>query len=282
MKKILVPTDFSNNAYSALCYATKLFKNEACHFYILNTFSVETPVLTSRLNTSKGEKLYKELSNESREKLTETFHAITRDTEDLNHTFEMISVSKKLSETINKTVKSKSIDLVVMGTKGASGAKEVLMGSNTVRAIQKIRGCSILAIPDEFDFKIPQEIAFATDLSRSKSKEELKPLIDIASLFDSKIRVVHIHEKEQLDEIQERNFKQLKEHLKEVKYNMHWVSKFDQKSRVINEFIDEMKIDMLSMLHYKHGFIESITREAVIKKIGFRLTIPFLVMPASS
>ncbi len=282
MKRILVPTDFSENAYSALFYATRLFQGQECQFYILHTFDVNTPVLTSRVNTSKGDLLYQQLSNESQEKLTETYHSIVRDTDEFNHTFETISVSKKLSETINKTIKSKHIDLVVMGTKGASGAKEIFMGSNTVNAVQKIKDCPILAIPDEFDFEELIDIAFATDFRRFYSKKELKPILQMGSLFNSNIRIMHIHEEEKLDETQEHNFKKLKEHLDGYNYTLHWMSRFDKKTEVINTFIDKMNINMLAMLYYKHSFLESITHEPVIKKIGFHASIPFLIIPAVS
>ncbi|PKV48283.1 nucleotide-binding universal stress UspA family protein [Aquimarina sp. MAR_2010_214] len=282
MKRILVPTDFSNNAYSALFYATRLFQDQECHFCILNTFDVDTPVLTSRMNTAKGDSLYQQLSNESQEKLTETLHSIVRDTEDLNHTFETISVSKKLTDTINKTIKSKKIDLVVMGTKGASGAKEVLIGSNTVKVIKKIKDCTILAVPDEFDFKKPIEIGFATDFKCLYTIESLKPLLEIVTVFSSNIRVMHIHEEEKLDEIQEHNLKSLKENLKGHNYCIHWIPRFTQKAKLINEFIDEMNIDMLCMSQYKHSLMESIVHEPVIKKIGFHLSVPFLVIPEPS
>ncbi len=281
MKRILVPTDFSNNAYNALFYATRLFQDEACEFFILNTFDVDTPVLTSRIDTSKGDILYQQLSNESQEKLTKTLHTIVRDTEDFDHTFETISVSKKLIETINKTIKNKKIDLVVMGTKGASGIKEVFMGSNTVKVIQKIKGCAVVAVPDQFDFEKPVEIAFATDFRRFCSEEELEPLMKMASLFDANIRIMHIHEDEKLDEVQEHNFKKLKEHLKDYNYSMHWVSRFNQKSEVIKTFITKMNINMLVMLRYRHSLIEGITREPVVKKIGFRAVIPFMVVPTN-
>ncbi|MBQ0734781.1 universal stress protein [Aquimarina celericrescens] len=282
MKRILVPTDFSSNAYSALFYATRLFQNESCEFFILNTFDVDTPVLTSRIDTSKGDLLYQQLSNESQERLTETLHSIVRDTEDFNHTFETISVSKKLTETINKTIKSKDIDLVIMGTKGVSGIKDVFMGSNTVKVIKKIKNCAVLAVPDEFDFEEPIEIAFATDFRRFYSQDELEPLMKMASLFNSNIRIMHIHEEEKLDEVQEHNFKKLKEHLKDYNYSMHWVSRFDQKAEVIKAFIDKMNINMLVMLRYRHSLIESVTREPVVKKIGFEAAIPFLVIPTAS
>ncbi|OED39973.1 hypothetical protein AB832_03740 [Flavobacteriaceae bacterium (ex Bugula neritina AB1)] len=279
MKRILVPTDFSNNAYSALFYATRLFQHQPCQFYILNTFQVETPILTSRIDTSKGDLLYRKLSAKSEDGLKEIYHAIVRDTENLEHIFETISVSKDLTETINKTIKTKEIDLVVMGTKGVTGASSIFMGSNTVKAIQRVKECQILMVPDQYDFEKPLEIAFPTDFRRFYLEEELKPLIDVASLFGSKIRVFHIHEREKLDDVQDYNYATLKKYLKDLTHTMHWIAKSDQKAKLINDFIDQLKINMLVMVNYRHSLIEGITHEPVIKKIGFHPSVPFLVIP---
>ncbi|WP_299255475.1 universal stress protein [uncultured Aquimarina sp.] len=282
MKRILVPTDFSNNAYSALFYATQLFQGQSCEFYILNTFEVNTPVLTGRIDTSKGDLLYQKLSAKSTDSLTQIFHSITRDTDHLKHTFETISVSKDLTETINKTIKNKNIDLVVMGTKGATGTAAPFMGSNTVKVIQKTHNCSIMVVPDEYNFQKPMEIAFPTDFKRFYIPEELKPLVDIATLFGSNIRIFHIHEEEKLDEIQTHNYNSLKKHLKNFTHSIHWISKLDQKSKLINDFIDQLNINLLVMVNYRHSLIEGITHEPVIKKLGFHASVPFLVIPDAS
>ncbi|WP_378182641.1 universal stress protein [Aquimarina sp. SS2-1] len=282
MKRILVPTDFSNNAYSALFYAARLFQHQACQFFILNTFEVKTPVFTGRIDTSKGDQLYQKLSAQSKEGLIETFHSIIRDTDDLDHTFETISVSKDLTETINKTIKKKNIDMVVMGTKGATGISTLFMGSNTVKVVQKIHNCPVLMVPNGYKFEKPLQIAFPTDFRRFYIAEELKPLIDIASLFNANIRIFHVNEEEKLDDIQEHNYTSLKNHLADFTHSVHWISKGGQKSKLINDFIDDLDIDLLVMVNYRHSLMEDITHEPVIKKIGFHPSVPFLVIPDAS
>ncbi|WP_108801966.1 universal stress protein [Aquimarina sp. Aq107] len=279
MKRILVPTDFSNNAYSALFYATRLFQNQPCQFYILNTFEVNTPLLTGRIDTSKGDDLYQELSTKSSDSLATTFHSIVRDSEDFKHTFETISISKGLTETINKTIKNKDIDLVVMGTKGVTNTTTLFMGSNTVKVIQQIKKCPVLIVPNEFDFQKPLDIAFPTDFKRFYLEKEIRPLLGIVSLFNSNLRIFHINEENKLDDIQEYNYNMLKKHLINFTHSIHWISKTGQKTTLINDFIDEFDINLVIMINYKHSLIENITHEPVIKKIGFHPSVPFLVIP---
>ena len=44
-------------------------------------------------------------------------------------------------------------------------------------------------------------------------------------------------------------------------------------------FLEEMNIDMLAMVNYKHSFLERLGREPVIKRVAFDLDIPFLIIP---
>ncbi|KAA1242726.1 universal stress protein [Aquimarina sp. RZ0] len=282
MKRILVPTDFSDNAYSALFYATRLFQNQACQFFILNTFEVNTPVLTSRIDKKKGKVLYQKLSAESQELLAETLHSIHRDTEDLTHTFETLSISKDLIESIHKTIKNKNIDLVVMGTKGATGASALFMGSNAIKVIQKVKNAPIILVPNEYDFEKTVTIAFPTDFRRYYVPEEIKPLVDIASLFKSDIRIFYIYENETLDDIQEYNYNSLKNCIKDLSHSIHWIPRRDEKSKLIHEYIAQLNINLLVMVNYRHSLIEAVTREPVIKKIGFDPSVPFLVIPEAS
>ena len=39
MKKIILPTDFSDNAYNAIRYAVQLFKDVETTFYLLHTYT---------------------------------------------------------------------------------------------------------------------------------------------------------------------------------------------------------------------------------------------------
>ena len=172
-----------------------------------------------------------------------------------------------------------SIDFVIIGTKGATGAKEFFFGSNTVSIIKRMKICPVLVIPDEYDFVIPKQVAFPTDFNRFYSEKELRPLKEIVELYNSEIRILHINVKEKLDDMQEYNMSKLNEYLKHFKHSYHWMPYYTKKAKEINSFIEELEIDMLVMINYKHSILESIIKEPVIKKLGFHLKTPFLVIP---
>jgi len=273
-KNILLPTDFSDNALNAINYALELFKNEKCTFYILNATEMQVPALSNL--TSRLLETIKEDSNKNLKELQEKLELASISSK---FHFQTIWSSKNLISAITKSVIKYNIDLLVMGTKGATGAKEFLFGSNTNTIIKKMNFCPILVIPENFNFVIPTQIAFPTDFKRFFSNIELKPIKDLASLYNSLIRVVHINVEDDLDDIQENNLSALKQYLKKFEHTFHWVPDFTNKTKSICTFINELEVNMLVMVNYKHSFVENIIKEPVIKKVGFHPIVPFMIIP---
>ncbi len=279
MKNILVATDFSNNAYCALFYATQLLVSRPCTFYILNVFDDLTPLIDKKSKIFGSKKQLEELQKESEERLAKTSHKIILDTKNPEHLFKTILKKGKLPEIIVKTIEDKQIDMVVMGNKGLTEAADIFFGSNTIKTVNQINTCPVLAIPGEMDFKTPKEIAFVTDLKRGCTKYSITPLLLLASLTKASIRVMHITEKEILNNEQESHRKQVQQCLHAVDHSFHWVREFDDKAKVIAVFLEKQQIDMYAMVNHKRSLFEKLTREPIIKDVSMYADIPFLILP---
>lgn len=273
-RKILLPTDFSDNAWNAAVYALKLYKHESCTFYFLNSTIIKVSTLSNLSN-----KLLEVMKEEANRELLALKKLAESSNDNASHDFETILSTEDLTTAIKKVVNHKDIELIVMGTKGATGAKEFFFGSNTVHVIKNIKLCPLLMIPEAFDFVDLKQIAFPSDFNRNYNEKELEPLKQFAELYNSKIRIVHIDEEEEFNEIQESNLTLLKKILEDFETSVHWMPDYSKKATTINDFIEELKIDILVMRSYKHSLIENIIKEPVIKKIGIKPIIPFLVIP---
>ncbi|WP_299249676.1 universal stress protein [uncultured Aquimarina sp.] len=281
MKKILLPTDFSDNSWNAIDYATELFKEEACTFYLLNVYSkiIYESVHLSHIPSERSiENTVKANAVTNLEHLKKTIEHISPNQK---HQFEIIAALGSLTEVTEEVVASKKIDLIIMGTKGATGTKEVFMGSNTVRIINTVKKCPVLAIPDGFTFiSKPSEITFATDFTHFYSKEELRPLLDLAKSFNAAIRIVYVQQEEGvLNEEQKFNLGMLQKYFKDITYYQHTLTKGDSISKSLKVFTEELDIYLLAMLNYSHSFVDKLTREPVIKTVAFHTQIPLLVIP---
>jgi len=282
MKNILIPTDFSKNAWNATKYALSLFADEDCTFYLLNTY---TPSIAySRfMATTSNVGLEDAISRSSEKGLKKTLSLIKAAYDNPKHTFKTISSFSLLVDEIKELVEDKNIDLVVAGTKGASGLEEVFMGSNTVRILKSVKDCPVLAIPELFDFETPSEIAFATDFNRFYTISELQPLIEIAKTFNAVVRIVHVqYEIKALTELQLFNLNRLRKYLVDVEHYVHTVSELNSVSKTLEVFSEELDIHLLAMLNYQHSYTERLTREPVVKRVAFHTRVPLLVIPELS
>tara|TARA_R110002049_G_scaffold99069_6_gene241238 strand:+ start:24777 stop:25625 length:849 start_codon:yes stop_codon:yes gene_type:complete len=279
MKNILVATDFSNNAYCALFYVTKLLESQTCTFYILNTFS-ELSLSTVKTLPVLGVKKYlKQLELESEEKVTHIKHKIVLDNKNPLHTFKTISQKGDLVDIIEQKVQELQIDLITMGNKGLTETADIFFGSNTIKVANNINECPLLAIPGEIDFHPPREIAFVTDLRKNCDQKTIAPLLYISALSKASVSVVHVHEQHVLNTTQEANRKRLEEELSNMGHSFLWIKNFDDKAKVIDVFLEKLKVDMYAMVHEKRNLFEKLTKEPVVKDLSMYSDIPFLILP---
>ncbi len=282
MINILICTDFSENAYHALLYATRLFQHEPCQFYLLHSFENQMTRSTSRIDIGKTEEVSDKLLKETNENLEHLKNSIVLDTEGFGHQFETVASSKTLFRELNFLIVENAIDYVVMGNQGVTATKGVLLGSTTVKVIKKIKGAPLLLVPEEMDFEAIEKIAFATGFKRPCTDFQIKPISTLSIIHSAKIYIVHIREQEKIGMQQREHLFQLKTKLDLVWHDVYWIDQGASKSDAILDFVQQEKIDLLSMVYYKHGFIKSLFRESVIKKTSLHPGTPFLMIPASS
>jgi nucleotide-binding universal stress UspA family protein len=277
MKRIVLPTDFSDNAYNAIRYAVNLFKEQDCTFYLLNTY---TPaiyqaeyVIHSPAQIGLGD-VYQESSITRLEALKSK---LAKEFKNPKHTFMIHSAFSLLVDEILETVKRENADMIIMGTQGATGAKEIFLGSHTVHVIKKAT-CPVIAVPSEFGYENPKEILFPTDYEVDYSQEQLRQLLDIAEKHISSIEVMHVSSGYGLTEIQKRNKEKLDVLLSKTAHLFH-----DLPNQTvidgINSFQMKKRMNLLVMIQNKHTFLERLFIEPVIKKVGFHISIPFMVIP---
>ncbi|MCK5442204.1 MAG: universal stress protein [Maribacter sp.] len=278
MKRIILPTDFSDYSYHAICFALELFKNQECTFYLMNTY---TPaiyqaeyVLHSPGLIGLGD-IYQE---NSLTQLKEMRNRLTSEFNNKRHIFIEHSAFNTLVDEIVETSKNENANLVIMGTQGATGAKEILIGTNTVHVIKK-SCCPVIAIPPNLDYIEPKAILFPTDLEIDYQKEQLKEVLDIAKDHRSKIAVMHVLSGYDLSEIQQKNKVKLDRMLEGVANRFHGLPN-QGVITAINNFQLEQEINFLVMIQNRHTFLERLFIEPIIKKMGFHVGIPFMVIPS--
>ena len=181
MNTILAPVDFSDASTNALSFAAEFSKRASARLLVLHIM---------QNGDSEGEAKAKLISIES--DLKKTFGS------GLN--YESSLAHGNFVTTLKKTIEAQQPDVIVMGTKGASGLKKILMGSNTVNVIANTK-VPVLVIPEVARFENflnqgKNRIVLATDLDLLENEQALYVLKEIALLIIApKIKVLSVRPK---------------------------------------------------------------------------------------
>jgi nucleotide-binding universal stress UspA family protein len=276
-KKILLPTDFSRNAWGAISYAIDLYKNEACDFYILNVYDTDANALEQLMLKNPDRNISELVEEHSENELKKISHRISFRDEALDHSYIYLSQRNDLIPAIKDVVEKRDIDLVVMGTKGSSDVANIAYGSNAVMVMEKVRNCPVLAIPPNVIFTEPNEIVFPTSFKTHFKKRELAHLVEIARLTNAPIRILHVHKEMKLDEVQENYKALLEECLDGLEYSFHTLDNADI-SLALQFFVQSRGSEMIAFINRKHTFFSSVFSQPLVKTVGVNSKVPLLAM----
>ena len=159
MKRILVPTDFSEQAENALKVAAQLAKKNESEIYVLNSLELPTHLSSSGANGAMPESLFFiKLAEKYFEELLEKPYLEGL----LIH--EAIIGHGEVYKDVNEVVKEKNIDLVIMGSQGTNGFMELFIGSNTEKVVRTSEIPVLVIKNNHEDFKA-DNFVYATDFS---------------------------------------------------------------------------------------------------------------------
>lgn len=278
MKNILLPTDFSENAYNAMEYAIQLFKDDDCTFYLLNTF---TPIAYNigTLGDGHSTMVTEEITRQNSETgLSEIENKLKEKYDNPKHTFKRLSSFNLLINEIIDVVKEKSIDLIVMGTKGATGAKEVFLGTNTMYTIKNVT-CPVIAVPENFVFGELKEILFPTDFKFSLENKYFPLLRSVCTKNSSQLNVLNVYWGKPVKSDLETTKKKLAAYFKGNSIAFHQIEDVAI-AEAVEQFQIKNEIDFLVMINNKHSFFENLLFKPVIKQIVYHTNVPFMVIPS--
>lgn len=276
MKTILLPTDFSNNSVNAINYAVQLFKDEPCNFILLNIQKASSFISDDFMTMSSSTTIYQTLIDTAKHSITNLIKNIKTDNNNPKHEFVSLVDYDNFIDGVNQACSKHKVDLIVMGTHGASGAERVLFGSNTVRVIQRC-ATPVLAIPEGCKFEGLDKIAFPSDYLDSYTAEEFETLMDFVQTHKSKVEILHMIAEDHLTEEQKNNKQILDTVFSNISHDFIDLERSNLYD-VVKEYTDANNIKLISMMSRKYGFFDRLFNQHNVETFGFKIEVPFLVM----
>ena len=274
MKNILLLTDFSRNSSNAIRYALNFFKEDTCSFILLHVKS-STSYTTDDLMSAGNKSIHHSIIEDEKKKLNSLITDIKKDFRTENFQFETIVDFDVFTDSITQVVKAKGIDLIVMGSNGITGAKEVVFGSNTINVIRKV-DCDTLVIPEDFKYIKPKEVLLPLDSYDSISGKAFLKSIDVLKKSDSSLHLLRINPSGIVPDVQHDDLGHIAYYLKDIPYKYNIVNDLAIEN-VVSSYIQTNDINLTILIVQKESLFERFFMGSSTTKIGNHLQVPLLV-----
>ena len=275
MRKIIVPTDFSNASMEGLLFA--------CHIAATTTAQVELIHVYSG-TIAPGQPIIVQTNDAYYEAALKQLNQFISEAQEKE---EIASLGVEITgravvgfpeiELIDESSKPETA-LMVMSTTGSHGISGKIFGTVSTLLARKAK-CPVLLIPKDTTYAKINDMMFASAFLRL-DKKLVDSIKKYARVFDAKVHCVHVLEQgENLEKIQP-HIDKLEEYCKEndpITFTIEILTSDKSVSDTLQAYVEENKIGMTIMVAPKRSFFEALFHRSATKEMAFSSTVPLLV-----
>lgn len=222
MKKILVPTDFSDCAKASEKYAEFLAKKTGAEILYLHV--IHTPVDWSKLSKDQ-ENLFPEIK-ERIAKAKESLKSRLKVAENTGITAEKLLIFNNTNEKIHRYAEDENIDLVVMGSHGQYGFRDHIIGTNTYSMLRRSK-MPMVVVKKEMENPKLETLVFATNFHHETGSSFAK-IEQLAEELKVKLHILYVNTPN--------NFMETNDIIKLGKSFLREYSNYNHEINVLNAF----------------------------------------------
>ena len=277
--KILFPTDYSNSAENAFLYALKVAEKLNAGVTVVHAFEGSTVMSWTEEFISSSELVDTVIIDEF-EKYKEQVSLLKRQAKE-NHLDE-IEVNYSLREAPENVVKAildeaieHKVDLIIIGTTGAKGLKELFFGSIASKVMQSSR-CPVLVIPDTANYRGIEKLGLTLEYKPGET-ELIKKSLAFARQIGGSLHCVHV------DAFDPNKKKvHLAEHAAtfakepDISFHTHYDLNVE---RGILDFMKTNQVDIIIMEVSEEHHLKELFSYSIAKRISYHSDIPLLAFP---
>lgn len=280
MPKILFPTDFSQAANNAFIYALRVADRLDAEIIALHAYHI--PVIKNASLPHTLLEFYENIEVEEFEDFRDNLPILHEIAEKDGRTHipvkSMLVKSEDSVRAIIQTGEKEDVDMIIMGTKGATGLREIFFGS-VAGEVMENADRPVIAVPEkaEFDGKIDR-IAVTTEF-KEEEIEAINRVVDFARPFEAEVACINVdlaHTEFYLHRADEFRDKL------DVDYEKFKVEILDGTSirEAISQYMEAQQVDILGMLTHRRNFFQELFRFSRAKEMAYHLRTPILSIQA--
>jgi nucleotide-binding universal stress UspA family protein len=267
MKRILVPTDFSPVADNAIRHAIGIAAAFGSELFLYHTYTFDR--FNYNLDFPEDQQ---PLTKELERKMDLTMRKFQEEITQKGLSVKTVVERGDILSLFKRKVQAHGIDLIVMGSKGATGLKRVIFGSVAALAMETAK-VPVLVVPPEHAYGPLHHIILAMD-DNGADDSVLTPLQKLAARFSAKVIVLNVSTGSGSNTLDKTALS-----LEGVETAYREVPLAKSVNESINAYIESEGCDLLSMVRREKGFFESIFKKSVTKEQVLNSRVPLLVLP---
>ncbi len=260
MNTVIVPVDFSETSLNAAKYAAQLLVG---HYGV-------TLLLYHHYSKASEEQEAESTLMGLKQQLNEKF-AVNIDV--LNHK------GDDFIEDLERAVRHRRPELVIMGITGRSPLGQVLIGSNTLK-FAETRACPVLIVPEQAAYREVKNVMLASDFKNVFNTTPSAPIKDFLQTFRPQFHVVNVDPEHyvSISEAYQKEKADFEEMFREFNPEFYFMRLFDI-DEALNMFAKEKNIDLIIAIQKQHSFFEKMFKKTgTTKKLSYQSEVPVLVV----
>lgn len=262
MIKILVPIDFSDTSLNALLYAINLFGQSNVEYTVLNTYGTTS----TAFHIKSMDDILEEDAQRDMKAFIEKVNKINPDIE-----LKQQVVKNNAVPAITSRGNSGEYDFIVMGTKGASGLKEVFIGSVAGGVISKT-SAPVLVVPTNYAQRSLDEIVFAVSNEPLSSEKVVEPLRKLVEMHSCNVKVLHVAQDEKPD------LEKILDTIEDLNPSVTYGFGTGDINTRLNDYLKKEDAALLCLIRTKKGFFSRLFNNSVTLKQTFNSSVPLLIL----
>lgn len=279
MKRILVPTDFSVSAKKAAQYALQIANKSGAEIILLHVCSLPDPTYSDDQGDIHD---YNRLRTMELSTLLRQYRASLDAAPGVS--IKTILVEGETIDTVVQKAEAYQVDLIVMGTRGASGLKALVMGTRTA-AVMKATEIPVIAVPEAYEGNAMKNIVLA--IQKEEDAALLQPVIALQDLFGAQLKTVIFTE-------QDAPVATMLEDSHTMVVATHRLQKTFGKNNLlyeniegadfqeaIEDYVRTHNVDLLVMVSHRKSLLQRLFRSSMTRKMAFHTRIPLMTLHES-
>jgi nucleotide-binding universal stress UspA family protein len=282
MPKIILPTDFSDNASRAAVFAAATAARCGAAIYLVHAMENAADPLIEPIALDTV--LLEKHTREEFERLRSLKQHLSQEYPSLRIEFRLLR--GQAAGAIQSLAQKETADLIIMGAHGSGRLKETIIGSTTAETIAHSK-IPVIAVPPEYSFQEPDALLLATH-KFAEDKAAMNGLILMANAFGARVDVVSVVNEREGMTAEYFNIRWNLNHYLEFLHRTFPAIEFfgeelvgDDLQESIDQYCRKHSIGMVTLFNHPRSIMDKLCRRNPVRKAVFHSNVPVLVLPGS-